>query len=66
MTNDELDQACTALFGKPSSGYGVTLKLAHICKCSTSAVNKWKFRGVPGPVAELIRIKVLAKEISER
>ena len=66
MTLDELDQACVSLFGKPSSGYGVTPKLAHICKCSESAVRKWKSRGVPGPIAELITVKVLNKELSER
>ncbi len=64
---DELDLACHALFGKGVGGYGINQKLANVCRCSESAVRKWKSRGeVPATPAELIRVKVLNKEISER
>jgi hypothetical protein len=67
LTLDELDTSCLTLFGKPSGGYGITPKLAKLCRCSIGTVRKWKDRKrVPAMAAEIIRIKVLAKEISER
>lgn len=67
MTLDELDLACHTLFGKGVGGYGINQKLANVCKCSESAVRKWKrLKKVPATPAELIRVKVLNKEISER
>lgn len=75
MDLNELDLACHTLFGKGVSGYGINQKLAHLCKCSEAAVRSWKsgrrvggviVKGVPATPAELIRVKVLNKEISER
>ncbi len=68
----ELDQACFTLFGKGVNGYGINQRLANLCKCSEGAVRSWKSgrKGkdgrVPDTPAELIRVKVLNKEISER
>lgn len=74
----ELDQACFTLFGKGVNGYGINQRLARLCKCSEGAVRSWKSGrknkagdyvvepGVPSTPAELIRVKVLNKEISER
>lgn len=63
----ELNTACNTLFGRGLSSRGMTRLLAGLCKCSEATVRKWKSRGeVPAMASELIRVKVLAKEISER
>ena len=67
MELTELDAACITLFGKPSTGYGITPKLAKLCKCSQGAVRKWKERGrVSAPAAEIIRARLRLKVFIER
>lgn len=67
MDLEELDAACLTLFGKPSTGYGITPKLAALCKCSCGAVRKWKERGrVAAPAAEIIRIRLRLRVFVEK